>query len=202
MARPADPCRARRADAPGRNCNPQMTSARFRFRADARALSVNSVSVNTAAVGPPHMRPAHMAPFGKAYDGFINDPRSRSPLLLQPRIISRRRRDGRRRGTCRHHRGPAAERHRSGDGAACVKSFHIVPPGADAADACVAADAKFAADDRDFKASQRDQRICSGVSLGEPLPLASALLISVTMRRDNGTCSPCLSAMAVMTPCR
>ena len=96
----------------------------------------------------------------------------------------------------------AHERHRSGDGAACVKSFHIVPPGADAADACVAADAKFAADDRDFKASQRDQRICSGVSLGEPLPLASALLISVTIRRDNGTCSLCLSAMAVMTPCR
>ena len=59
----------------------------------------------------------------------------------------------------------------------------------------MAVDAKFAADDRDFKASQRDQRICSGVSFGEPLPLASALLISVTIRRDNGTCSPCLSAL-------
>ena len=148
-----------------------------------------------------------MAPFGRAYDGFINDPRGRSPLLLQPRVISRRRRDGRRRGTCRHHRSPAAESHRSGDGAACVTSFHVVPPGADAADVRMAADVKFAADDRDFKARQRDQptlqrRICSGVSLGEPLPRASALLISVTMRRDNGTCSPCLSAMAVMTPCR
>ena len=80
-----------------------------------------------------------MAPFGKAYDGFINDPRSRSPLLLQPRIISRRRRDGRRRGSCRHHRGPAAERHRSGDGAACVKSFHIVPPPARSHPMCMAA---------------------------------------------------------------
>ena len=45
-------------------------------------------------------------------------------------------------------------------------------------------------------------RICSGVSLGEPCPAASALLISVTTRRDSGTSSPRRSAIAVMTPCR
>jgi hypothetical protein len=35
-------------------------------------------------------------------------------------------------------------------------------PGADAADVRMAADAKFAADDRDFKARQRDQRFRDG----------------------------------------
>src|SRR5712691_9157889 len=65
------------------------SSARDSGFALMRAPCANSVSVNAAAVGPPHMRPAHMAPFGKAYDGFIDDRRSRSPLLLQPRVISR-----------------------------------------------------------------------------------------------------------------
>ena len=45
-------------------------------------------------------------------------------------------------------------------------------------------------------------RICSGVSLGEPFLSASARLISATMRRDNGTCSPRRSAISVMTPWR
>jgi hypothetical protein len=45
-------------------------------------------------------------------------------------------------------------------------------------------------------------RICSGVSFGEPLPETSAHLISSTTRRDNGTFSPCRSAISVMTPCR
>ena len=39
-------------------------------------------------------------------------------------------------------------------------------------------------------------------SSGEPLPATSALLISATMRRDSGTCSPWRSAISVMTPCR
>ena len=75
------------------------------------------------------------------------------------------------------------------------------------------ANAKFVFQRRHFKSKYTPQgqvyvterlygRICSGVSPGEPLPAASALLISATIRRDNGTCSPCRSAIPVMTPCR
>src|SRR5258705_13381895 len=50
-------------------------------------------------------------------------------LLLQPRIISRRRRHGRRRGVCRRHKGPAAESHKRSNGSAWIKSSHVVSPG-------------------------------------------------------------------------
>jgi hypothetical protein len=107
------------------------------------------------------MAPADMAPgnrYGRPYRGFINLPRCCGSLLLQPRIISRRRRDGRRRGTGRHHRSKAAKSDSSGDGSICVKSFHVIPPDADAADVRIAADASFALDHRDFKATKRDRR--------------------------------------------
>ena len=81
--------------------------------------------------------------------GFID--RLRSPLLLQSRIISRRRRDGRRRGTGRRHRYPTAESRNSGDGTACIKSLHGIPPGAVSADARVTTDVKFALHRRHFK---------------------------------------------------
>src|ERR1700692_2800630 len=48
----------------------------------------------------------------------------------------------------------------------------------------------------------RPDRTCSGVSPGEPFLSPSARLISATMRRDNGTCSPRRSAISVMTPWR
>ena len=152
------------------------------------------------------MATAHMAPgnrFERAHHGFINYWRSRSSLFLQPRIISRRRRDGRRRGTRRRHRSPAAESHNSSDGTACIKSFHIVAPGTDAAEwawPLLRNSLFIIAVSRQVNVTNGYGRICSGVSPGEPLPLASALLINATTRRDNGTCSPYRSAIAVMTP--
>jgi len=51
------------------------------------------------------------------------DGRCGGSLLLQPRVISRRRRHGRRRGTCRRHKGPAAESHKRKP---WIKSFHVI----------------------------------------------------------------------------
>ncbi len=48
---------------------------------------------------------------------FING-RCGGSLLLQPRVISRRRRHGRRRCPCRRHDGPAAESHKRSNGKA------------------------------------------------------------------------------------
>lgn len=66
--------------------------------------------------------------------------------------------------------------------------------------ASLSAKARVGCDTSHFKATYG--RICSGVSPGAPLPAASALLISSTTRRDNGTCKPRRSAISVMTPCR
>jgi hypothetical protein len=135
--------------------------------------------------------------------------RSRGSLLLQPCVISRRRRDGRRRGTSRSHRGEAGERHNRGRGKTCASKartgrFHVVSPGADAADA---EQDRLQTCGQSLPFSRRgersnDGRICSGVSLGDPLPAASASLTSLAMRRESGSSSPCRSAIAMMTPCR
>ncbi len=78
----------------------------------------------------PFVNPLRAVPvnrFGMGHDRLISyPPRS---LLLQSCIISRRRRDSGRRRTCRRKRSPAAEKHNRSHGRACVKSFHIVPPG-------------------------------------------------------------------------
>jgi hypothetical protein len=102
-----------------------------------------------AAMNPLHMAPGHRSAI--AYGRFVIGPRR--SLLLQPRVISRRRRHGRRRGACRHHKGPAAEGHKRSNGKAWIKSLHVVFPGTVAAQLRTAAWPKFALDRRRFKAS-------------------------------------------------
>ena len=155
-----------------------------------------------AAVNPLHPVPQNGLAIAQAR--FVNG--RRRSLLLQPRVISRRRRHGRRRGTCRRHKGPAAEAQDRSSGKAWIKSFHILSPGAEAAHLRAAAflnwPAMIAFSRHGLAARAFHGRIWSGVSLGEPLPLASALLISATTRRDSGTCSPWRSAISAISPCR
>jgi hypothetical protein len=102
------------------------------------------------------MNPLHAVPENRlaiARPRFING--RCGSLLLQPRVISRRRYHGRRRGTRRQQRRPAAEAHKRSNGKTCVKSFHVVSPGLVTAPARTAVRSKFGLDRRHFKASAR-----------------------------------------------
>jgi hypothetical protein len=110
---------------------------------------MNSVSTS-AVVNPLHAARGNR--FWSAHDRFIHCPRG--SLLLQSRVISRRRCDGRRRGTRRPNRSPAAESHNRSDDRRCAKSLHIIPPGADAADMRTGAYPKFILHRRHFKATE------------------------------------------------
>jgi hypothetical protein len=90
-------------------------------------------------------------------------------LLLQPRVISRRRRHGRRRGACRQQRSPAAEAHERGNGKTCVKSFHVVSPGSVAGQLRTAVWSKFGLDRRHFKACARPCDFTFGSGLASAL---------------------------------
>ncbi len=90
-------------------------------------LALNHVGINNALMRTV-VNPLHAVPENRlaiAQPRFM-DGRCGGSLLLQPRVISRRRRHGRRRGTCRHHNGPAAESHKRKP---WIKSFHVVSPG-------------------------------------------------------------------------
>ena len=103
----------------------------------------------------------------------------RRPLLLQPRVIARRRRHRRGRGKGRNQGSPSGK---ASDQKCHACSLHTGSP-------CNA----FNQASRRIGAISRPARVqfialtCSGVSPGDPLPSASALLISATTRRDSGT---------------
>src|SRR5258706_7117804 len=97
-------------------------------------LALNHVGINNALMRTV-VNPLHAVPENRlaiAQPRFM-DGRCGGSLLLQPRVISRRRRHGRRRGACRHHNGPAAESHKRSNGQPWIKSFHVVSPGTVAA---------------------------------------------------------------------
>jgi hypothetical protein len=97
-------------------------------------LALNHVGINNALMRTV-VNPLHAVPENRlaiAQPRFM-DGRCGGSLLLQPRVISRRRRHGRRRGTCRRHKGPAAESHKRSSGKPWIKSFHVVSPGTVAA---------------------------------------------------------------------
>src|SRR5512140_3100885 len=78
-----------------------------------------------AVVNSLHMPPGYW--FGRVQDRLISAPLR--TLLLQSRVISRRRRHGRWRGIGRHQQSPAAEGDGRDNDKAYVKSFHVVSPG-------------------------------------------------------------------------
>jgi hypothetical protein len=152
----------------------------------------------------------------RAYGHGRSGIRLRRVLLLQSRVIARRWCHRRWRCVRRRHASPESEC-RPYHGGSCAKSFHIIHSCRFAfLPVCILASLlpslrvqpirpKLTCDRHHFKAKQPKVlygRIWSGVSSGEPLPSASARLISATMRRDSGTASPCRSAISTMTPCR
>jgi hypothetical protein len=159
---------------------------------------------------------------------LINPHRIR-PLLLQPRVIARRWRHRRGRGMGRdkpadkdgnrqrhhtrsfHSAAPIARPGRFGgfilrDGASRLlrmrSEFLMVRSAATPRVSNHEATEPTRQHVLPIKTAENQPRICSGDSPGEPLPSASALRISATMRCDSGASSPRRSAMPVMTPCR
>lgn len=164
----------------------ETTARREEKRSHPGSKQHRQYSVSVGPLAVPRDR------LGRRRDRCTDRCRRCRPLLLQPRVVPRRRRDRWRRGVGERQRQLAESRNRQQRGA---NPFHRLLPGA--------LPARLAGDRRHFKATRaQSPRICSGVSPGDPLPAASALLTSATMRRDNGASSPWRSAISVTTPCR